>query len=321
VPFRAPDADITMDIKQPFSRHLLLGINTFALEMFAQFRTQLGLYKLDPYLPGKFASVISSQNTAISESVAEATQQTATVQILSATTSNGTLTADVLVTNLAGHSFPSGVGFRRAFLNFQVLDSKGKELWGSGDTSPEGVILGENRKPLVTEFFSPKQQTFQPHFWKGNPGNPITSENQVQIYEELVTDPQGQLTTSFIALNEKVKDNRLQPQGWSTAGQFAMETGPAGNAVNDPAYLTTNSTGSNTVEYQIPLTGKVANAAVVTATLYYQAIPPYYLRQRAEDAKGVDTQRLQVFVSKLNVKATPIDGWRLLIANTSMNIQ
>jgi mono/diheme cytochrome c family protein len=318
VPFREPDADITMDIQQPFSRHLLLGINTFALEMFKQFRRQLGLYKADPYLPGKFASIISGQDTAISESVDIATTQTATVQILSATKGNGTLTADVLVTNLAGHSFPSGVGFRRAFVDFQVLDSSGKELWASGDTSPKGVILGDKRKPLVTEFFSPTQQTFQTHHWKGNP---ITSQNQVQIYEELVTDPQNQLTTSFLSLNQKVKDNRLQPQGWSTAGPFAEETGPAGEAANDPDYTTTNSPGSNTVEYQVGLTGKVAKAAVVRATLYYQSIPPYYLRQRAEDAKGVDTRRLQSFAKHLEVKGTPIEGWRLTIATASVNVQ
>jgi hypothetical protein len=318
VPFREPDADITMDVQQPFSRHLLLGINTFALEMFKQFRREQGLYALDPYLPGKFAPIISGQDLAISESVNEATTQTATVQILSAATSNGILTADVLVTNLAGHSFPSGVGFRRAFVNFQVLDSTGKELWGSGDTSPDGVILGANRKPLVTEFFNPRQQTFQAHYWKGNP---ITNQNEVQIYEELVTDPQGQLTTSFLSLDNKVKDNRLQPQGWSTAGPFAEETGPTGEAANDPDYTTTDSPGSNTVRYEVPLTDKIKGAAVVQATLYYQTIPPYYLRQRAQDATGVDTDRLRFFVKNLKAKGTPIDGWRLLIATASLNVQ
>src|ERR1019366_2306973 len=47
--------------------------------------------------------------------------------------------------------------------------------------------------------------------------------------------------------------------------------------------------------YEVPLTGKVGKAAVVTATLYYQTIPPYYLRQRATDAKGIDTTRLQFY--------------------------
>jgi len=318
VPFREPDANITMDIQQPFARHLLLGINTFALEMFKQFRRKLGLFKTDPYLPGKVAGVISGEDTAISESVDEATTQTATVQVLSASKSKDALIADVLVTNLAGHSFPSGVGFRRAFVNFQVLDSAGKELWASGDTSPEGVILGAHRRPLVTEFFSPKQQTFQTHYWTGNP---ITNQKQVQIYEELVADPEGQLSTSFLSLDHKVKDNRLQPQGWSTAGFMAMETGPVGEAANDPDYTTTNSPGSNTVRYDVPLRGKVSRAAVVRATLYYQTIPPYYLRQRSEDASGVDTQRLRFFARNLKVKRTPIDGWRLLIATVSQNVQ
>lgn len=71
----------------------------------------------------------------------------------------------------------------------------------------------------------------------------------------------------------------------------------------------------------MPLTGQIAKAAVVRATLYYQSIPPYYLRQRSEDAKGVDTQRLQFFARNLKVKGTPVDGWRLFIANASMNVQ
>ncbi len=140
VPFREADPDITMAVQAPFSRHLLLGINTFALEMFKQFRRQLGLYEFDPYLPGKFAKIISSQDTAISESVDEATTQTATVQILSASRSGTTLTADVLVTNLAGHSFPSGVGFRRAFINLQVLDGNGKESFHGLRATPRAKV-------------------------------------------------------------------------------------------------------------------------------------------------------------------------------------
>jgi hypothetical protein len=89
----------------------------------------------------------------------------------------------------------------------------------------------------------------------------------------LVADPEGQLSTSFLSLDHKVKDNRLQPQGWSTAGFMAMETGPVGEAANDPDYTTMNSPGSNTVRYEVPLTGKVSRAAVVRATLYYQTIP------------------------------------------------
>ena len=56
------------------------------------------------------------------------------------------------------------------------------------------------------------------------------------------------------------------------------------------------------VRYQLPLTGALTNAAKVQATLYYQSIPPYYLRQRAEDASGPDTARLIKFTNQLDVR-------------------
>lgn len=313
VMFREPDPEITMALRQPFARHTLLGINVFALEMFGQFRKALGLYMADPNLPYYDPSIppLSSQRTAVSSAVNIATTQTAAVNIVSATNVGGNLQVDVQVVNLAGHSFPSGEGFRRAFLDFQVLDSSGNELWASGDTNSRGVIIGGDGKPLPTEFFTPTQQTFQPHFWTGNP---ITSQNQVEIYEELVRDPQGLLTTSFLALDNKVKDNRLQPRGWSSTGPFATETAPVGTG-NDPDYQ--NGSGSSDVRYLIPLT--VLNGAEysVRVTLYYEAIPPYYLAQRAEDANGPDTQRLLDFVNRLTVDGTPIENWRLRIASAS----
>jgi len=57
----------------------------------------------------------------------------------------------------------------------------------------------------------------------------------------------------------------------------------------------------------------------VQATIYYQSIPPYYLRQRAEDAKGPDTARLIQFVSGLNLNNYPeIASWKLAIANSGV---
>ncbi len=105
-------------------------------------------------------------------------------------------------------------------------------LWASGNTNSEGVIVDNSGNPLVTEFFSPGQQTFQPHFWTDNP---ITADQQVQIYEELVTDPQGLLTTSFLSLDHKVKDNRIQPEGRSANGPNADITAPVGTG-DDPSY-------------------------------------------------------------------------------------
>ncbi len=48
VDHRALDKEITLQKRSGYRRHLLLGINLFALEMFKQFRTELGLYTPDP---------------------------------------------------------------------------------------------------------------------------------------------------------------------------------------------------------------------------------------------------------------------------------
>jgi hypothetical protein len=255
-------------------------------------------------------------DTAIASSLDSATQKTAEVRIQSFERNNNRLIADVQVTNLAGHSFPSGVGFRRAFVDFQVLDAKNHVIWESGKTNEDGVILDGSGDPLETEFFTPTQQRFQKHRWSKNP---IRRQDQVQIYEELVRNPEGFLTTSFIALDHKVKDDRLQPKGWSSSGPYATETGPVGTCVKrrgeqvcDPTYE--DGSGTSVVRYEIPFDRRMARAAYVRATLYYQSIPPYFLRQRATDAKGTDTNRLIRFTHGLKTDDTPIENWKLQIA-------
>lgn len=311
---RLPDADLMLESRSPYRRHQLLGINLFALEMFDQFRTDLGLFQFDPNLPGPLAKQISSQKTAVAEAVMQAQTTTAEVTVVSATVIGGKLQADVQVRNLAGHNFPSGVSFRRAFLNFQVLDAAANVLWASGNTNSDGVIVDNSGNPLVTEFFSPAQQSYQPHFWVEKP---ITTDSEVQIYEELATDPQGLLTTSFLSLDHKVKDNRLQPEGRTASGANANITAPVGTG-NDTSYQ--DGCGCSVVRYQIPLP---PNAAAVNATLYYQSIPPYYLRQRSEEGHGPDTARLINFTNQLNVSKYPeIANWKLKIATSGpVNIQ
>ena len=322
--FRAPDADITLKTRDGYRRHLLLGINLFALEMFKQFRNELGLYETDPMLRPSL-NTDKGIDTAIDTSANMiAKLRTADVKIESATAANSQLTIDVRVTNKAGHSFPSGVGFRRAFVNLQVLNPSSQVIWSSGSLAPlsssqplKGLIVDGAGQPLVTETFTQTQQTTQPHYWAENP---ITRQDQVQIYEELVRNPEGFLSTSFIALNEKVKDNRLQPQGWSVSGVHADDTKPVGVCVStgqcDPQY--TDGSGSNVVRYIVPA---ASEPLTVRATLYYQTIPPYYQLQRSSDATGIDTDRLVRFTQGLVVEGTSIPNWALQIGSDQVSVQ
>jgi cytochrome c553 len=356
---RAADNDIHLQVRgsnadEPYSRHTLLGMNIFALEIFNQFSDKLGLVSYDPmtafwnnppsagmppYTPGLVLAKKSALDLARNE--------TAQVELLSVTKNTQKLTAQVKVTNLAGHKFPSGVSFRRAFIEFRV-DVGGVTRWASGMTDNTGMIgtySGGKFMPLVSESFNLRknpQQIYQPHY------EIIDDEKEVQIYEELIKDSNGNFTTSFLSLANPVKDNRLMPQGWKCIEQEDGKNddepcgGTAPHGVPDNPRLHPNSagyfngTGSDVVTYEVPLRAlgiRPGQPISVTATVYYQTIPPYYLEQRRDHApNGVFTRSLMYYVRNLDVNKidknwelllpeAPIKDWKLMIASQSRRLK
>ena len=137
-----------------------------------------------------------------------------------------------------------------------------------------------------------------------------------------------QFTTSFLHGCSTVKDNRLLPKGWSKTGPNPALTGryleatyPAGAALNDPSYQ--DGSGSDTVTYQVTLPPNTnPDQLEVRATLYYQAIPPYFLRNLFETAPdGPATKRLHFLLSHANLNNTPIKNWKLPIQSVTKEIQ
>lgn len=308
----APWDSLFVNRRDTFHRHTLLGINQFGLEFFNQFDSLLGIYKTD-YMTG--GPIIPQ---AIHSSQILATKQTAELEFVSIKQDKGKLSAEVEVTSKVGHRFPSGVGFRRAFLAFEVYDEGGEVVWASGKTNSLGIILGPDDKPLPSEFFDEGangEQIYEPHH------RTITREDQVQIYQELVKDPEGRFTTSFISINEHVKDNRLLPKGWKKKTPVIKDpkqleaTQPQGKAVKDPDY----GGGGDRIRYLVNLP-KGVKAAKVVARLYYQAIPPYYLKDRFETAKGTAGQRLHYLASNLDLKGTNIKDWKLEVTSVTANL-
>ncbi len=134
-----PDADLALESRSPYRRHQLLGINFFALEMFDQFRTDLGLFKFDPNLPSPLAKKISSQRTAVAGSAdAGADRHCGGYRSFCHGDQAANYKPTCEVQNLAGHNFPSGVSFRRAFLNFQVLRRRRQCAMGIGQYQLRG---------------------------------------------------------------------------------------------------------------------------------------------------------------------------------------
>lgn len=306
--YRLADKDITLRIRDDYSRHTLVGINQFGLMMFQQFPAILGIRTAD-YMYGQGALGLETSQKSSDEL---AKNSSAKIEVTSLTRNDKYLEAAVRVENLAGHSLPSGVAFRRAFLTFEVLDAAGKVIWASGRTNSVGAIVqGTSDEVLPTEFFydpATRKQVFQPHY------EVINEQRQAQIYEEVVEDPQGKITTSFTALNHPLKNNRLLPRGWRADGPYAEHTGPHGDAERDPEYVNkSGATGADRIIYRIPLDDGMRGAVTVRVSLNYQAIPPYYLKDRFTIGKGAETQRLAYLASHLTVEGTPVESWKLLL--------
>ena len=347
---RLPDRDIALTERSRFSRHSLHGLNVFLNQFVQQFPLILGFQQidwmseqpspLDPPAP-PFASGYNMALPLLTgfESMLEmAANETATIAIERLEkTPQGAVHGVVTVRNRTGHYLPSGVGFRRIFVELLVLDRQGTTLWASGRTNDLGFIL-DGVTDRVLESEQPVRfpaAPVQPHYQL------IDSGSQVQIYQELIRDSDGLLTTSFLHRVEPIKDNRVRPKGFDPQF-FARSPSPyirelaviPGEAANDPYYVDPQLTGADEIEYRIPLDpDALARADRVQVTLYDQSIPPFYLQQRFQDAargpaEKDDIQRLYYLTSHLNLDdATSADGepvlkgWKLQLARDARQIE
>ena len=321
-----PDQDVTIPLRSDYRRHELVGLNVFMLEMFNQFDRVLGIDKSD------FMTGASNGNRqAVENMLRQARDDTVALDLKIHAVDNASIEASVEVFNKVGHRFPSGVGFRRAFLEVVALRQvEGGEqiVWGSGRTNSVGVIVDGSGQPLKTEFLDRKEPPrYQPHH------RVIESQDQVQIYEELVLNAKDEFTTSFVHRDKHPKDNRLLPVGYLAPGSakfakkfggseivkaFMVATEPEGEAKKDEDF----APGRDRVSYKISLPAGVdPQELTVRATMYYQAIPPYWLHQRFSTAPDQPaTQRLYYLASHLTTEGTPIENWTLPLTSASATV-
>ncbi len=339
--YTLPPKDIDLSEREGFAKHTLVGLNMFLVKMARQFPQVLGIRTEDPMLPPRHGTEpLEVTEAAILD---QAARSTAEISIGAVQREGDALNVEVKVENKAGHKFPSGVAFRRAFVEFSVLDKDGKVLWASGRTNGAGVIVDGKDAPVAGELWwqpdcsariEPEARAHQPHH------QTITRQDQAQIYQELTAAPpdtdapvcgvhgqsDGQLTTSFLSICSKAKDNRLLPHGFlpldarkEIAASFgakpdlAEEVAPSGVG-DDPDYA---QGGGDATLYRVPLAELGGEPATVRASLYYQATPPYYLQDRFCTSNSEDTKRLYYVAGKLDVSAPPIKDWKLQVGQTA----
>jgi hypothetical protein len=337
--YTLPPADLDLPVRSGFGKHTLVGLNVFLLKMAWQFPEILGIRRADPML-GKRG--IDSIPTAEGAMLEQAANRTASVNVNDVRTEGDVLSARVSIINKVGHKFPSGVGFRRAFVEFKVLDGNNNVLWASGRTNGAGVIVDDKGDPIAGELWwkndcsariDPEARIHQPHYQS------IARQDQAQIYEELLSTPPnvaapqcgpnirpaGQLTTSFLSICTKVKDNRLLPHGFLAledrikvaralgAGPDMAEDVDPVAVDDDPDY---RAGGGDSLLYRVPLAELAGKPAAVQATLYYQATPPYFLQDRFCTSNSNDTKRLYYVAGKLDLSGTPAQDWKLRVVTS-----
>ena len=325
---RAADGLITPDIKPDYRRHTLVGMNLFANQMFQQFPDTLGNSAKNaggmptaqpPLLLAEKEMSYFAKNSTVKMALSEVT-----------TASSDDYQIDLTVENLVGHKFPSGVGFRRAFVEFNALNSSGKVLWSSGSTNSIGQIVDSTTGTVLNS-----EMTTDP--LKIPTGDTIIDQtDEVYLFEERTATwkeheqrdpgeenpPLGQmvLTTSFLEIVAEAKDTRLLPKGWKADGPYAEHTSLS---TIDRAQKTTKPfnpaiPGVRTLHYRIPkAVGKVAK---VEAIMRYQSIPPYYIRDRLQfDTEAA--QRFYFMVANLKTKGTAIEDWSVELVREVLVLQ
>jgi hypothetical protein len=231
------------------SRHGFRGGNFFMLRMLNKYRTELGVEALPQEL-----------EAAANRTLQQLQQDTARISIERAAASGSQLDVVVMVENLTGHKLPTGYPSRRIWLHLTVRDREGRAIFESGAAGPDGSIQG-NDNDADAGRFEPHQQE-------------IRRPDQVQIYESVMVDVEGRVTTGLLQGVRYAKDNRLLPRGFdkTTADGDIAVVGPA---ADDEDF----SGGVDRVRYAIPASGD--GPFEVNVELRYQPISFRWARNLA----------------------------------------
>jgi hypothetical protein len=222
-------------------RHLFVAANFFMTRMLNRYRDDLQVDALPQELEHTAQYTLDFLKT-----------ESARVSIENVQTSGGRLRAEVVVENLAGHKLPTAYPSRRAWLHFAVLDRDGRTVFESGALRLNGSILGNDNDD--------DSRRYEPHYRE------ITSSDQVEIFEDILGDEKGGVTTGLLTGVRYLKDNRLMPRGFDKQ-KAAPEIAVMGNAADDPDF----AAGRDLVRYSVNLRN-AQGPFHIQAELWYQPI-------------------------------------------------
>jgi len=250
-------------------QHVFVGDNFFMQSMLNRYRDELDVAALPQELTAAAQGTLEFLHT-----------QAAKLELRNVEVAAGKLQADVYVENLTGHKLPTAFPSRRAWLHFLVTDRNGRTVFESGKINADGSIVGNENDADKTKY--------EPHYRE------ITNAEQVEIYEDILGDSEGRVTTGLLNGIKYLKDDRLLPHGFDK--QTAVpDVAVIGDALDDPNFVG----GSDLVRYSVPL-GAAEGPFHVEAELWYQPIG-FRWAHNLEPYQAMEPQR---FVSWYNAMST-----------------
>ncbi|MFH0954429.1 MAG: hypothetical protein V1873_08890 [Verrucomicrobiota bacterium] len=241
------------------SRHEFRGGNFLMPRMLNRFRQELGVVALPQELD---ATARRATEHLQSES--------AVLTIEGARLDGQRLHANVVVENAAGHKLPTAYPSRRAWLHFAVQDQNGRIVFESGAVGANGAIKGNDNDADATRY--------ERHYAE------IDAPGKVQIYEPIMTDHAGAVTTVLLSAVRYAKDNRLLPRGFDKA-TAEEDIAVRGEAATDADFVG----GKDVVRYSVDISGGQGPFRV-HSELCYQPIG-YRWAQNLRTEKTAETDR------------------------------
>lgn len=274
----APVTSLFGELRPGARRHSFIAANFFILRMLGTYGQELSVTALPQELDAAAQVTINFLQA-----------NSARVKLRNAAIEDGRLHVDVLVENLTGHKLPTAYPSRRAWLHVLVKDGRGQTVFESGALNPDGSIKGNDNDVDPARF--------EPHYRE------ITNADQVEIYEPILGDPQGHVTTGLLTALDYLKDNRLLPAGFdkSTAEK---DIRVVGDAAQDPNFTDKGSL----VRYSVAVHQALGPFHIV-AELWYQPIG-FRWAHNLQPYQGHEPQR---FVNYYNSLAA---GTAVVLAKT-----
>ncbi|HEY2431502.1 MAG TPA: hypothetical protein VGI12_02440 [Vicinamibacterales bacterium] len=243
MPVVSEPVSITRVFGEPrqLARHVFVAGNFFIQRMLMRYRDALDVAALPQELDAAAARTERYLAT-----------QAARLTLGEVRVEGGRLETTVAIENLGGHKLPTAYPSRRVWIHFTVSDSGGRVVFESGRVNPDGSIAGNDNDADKTKF--------EPHYAA------IRDSGEVQIYESIMGDANGGVTTGLLNASQYVKDNRLLPKG------FDKHTAEPDVAVHGAAAEDADFTGGgDRVRYSVDVAG-ASGPFTVDVELLYQPI-------------------------------------------------